>query len=109
LSQPPDVIDYTPVDLYCSGAKAIAQAYQRMRVIAVQRAMDMQHSIYETDEFVHLETGEVILSLGDIEKLVLHENFTPRSEILSVAQSLIDVLATDALAERVLKVGRTGL
>ena len=45
----------------------------------------------------------------DIDKLVLQEGFYPRTEILRVAEHTLDVLATDALAERVLKAGCTGL
>jgi hypothetical protein len=109
LAQPADVIEYTPIDLRCDGAKAIAQEYQRMRILAVQPAMDMQRSLYETAEWVHPETGETSILIRDVEKLVLQEGFWPRTEIFCIEERSLDVFAIDALAERVLKAGCTGL
>jgi hypothetical protein len=109
LAQPSDVIEYTPIDLRCDGAKAIAQEYQRMRILAVQPTMDMQRSLYESQEWVHPETGETSIWIREIEKLVLQEGFRPRTEIFCIEEHNLPVLATDALAERVLKAGCTGL
>jgi hypothetical protein len=109
LAQPADVIEYTPIDLRCDGTKAIAQGYQRMRILAVQPAMDMQRSLYESEEWVHSESGETSVWIREIEKLVLQEGFRPRTEIFCIEGRSLAVLATDALAERVLKAGCTGL
>jgi hypothetical protein len=109
LAQPADVIEYTPIDLRCDGAKAIAQEYQRMRILAVQPAMDMQRSLYESEEWVHSTSGETSIWIREIEKLVLQEGFRPQAEIFCIEGRSLAVLAIDALAERVLKAGCTGL
>ncbi len=109
LAQMPDVIDYTPIDLRCQDAKAVAQDYQRMRVIAQQPAMDMERSLYEADNEVDPDTGKTVRWIRDIEKIVLREDFEPRTEIFCMVEDPLNVLATDALAERVLKAGCTGL
>jgi hypothetical protein len=109
LAQPPKIIEYSPVDLRCGGTAAIAQEYQRMRIIACQPAMDLQRSFYDSEESIDLETGEVSVSVQSIDKMVLHAGFEPKTEIFRVAEDSLNVLATDALAHRVLQAGCTGL
>jgi hypothetical protein len=109
LAQAPDVIEYTPIDFRCRGAKALAQDYQLMRIIAVQPAMDMQRSLYEVEDWGDPISSETNCWVREIDKLVLREDFVPRTEIFCMAERTLDVLATDALAERALKAGCIGL
>lgn len=109
LAQPSDVVNYTPIDFRCQGTKALAQDYQRMRVIAVQPAMDMARSLYTADDEVDPASEDAARWVRNIDKIVLREDFVPRTEIFCMAERITDVLATDALAERVLKAGCTGL
>ncbi len=87
LAQPPDVIDYSPIEFRCTGAKALAQNYQRMRVLAVQSGMDLQQSQYDTFDWGDPETGISIVAIHWIDKLVLQEGFQPKTEIFYLAES----------------------
>ncbi|MEJ1976449.1 MAG: DUF1629 domain-containing protein [Acetobacteraceae bacterium] len=109
LAQPPDVIDYTPIDLRCDGAKALAQNYQRARIIAVQPGLDLQRSRYDTFEWGDPESGKRGVSITSVDKLVLQEGFKPQTEIFYLAEVPLCLLALDALAGRVLKANCTGL
>ena len=109
LAQPPDVIDYSPIDLYCTGAKALAQNYQRMRVIAVQPGMDLQRSQYDTFDWGDPDVGESDVAIHGIDKLILQEGFKPKTEILYLAEPTLCLLAQDSLAGRVLRANCTGL
>ncbi len=108
LAQPPDVIDYSPIDFRCTGAKAIAQNYQRMRVIAVQPGMDLQRSRYDVDPEDNVPPQEDLV-IRRIEKLVLQEGFQPKTEIFYLAEPPLCLLAQDSLAARVLQANCTGL
>ncbi len=107
LAQPPDVIDYSPIDFRCTGAKAIAQNYQRMRVIAVQPGMDLQRSCYDRDAQGDNPPPDRVF--GGIDKLVLQEGFQPKTEIFYLAEPTLYLFAVDRLAARVLEAGCTGL
>jgi hypothetical protein len=109
LAQPPDVIDYAPIEFRCTGAKAIAQNYQRMRILAVQPGMDLQRSRYDTFDWGDFETGEGDVRIHWIDKLVLQEGFQPKTEIFSLAEKTLCLLAQDPLAGRVLRANCTGL
>jgi hypothetical protein len=110
LAQPPELIQYFPVYLDCQGEAALAQNYKVARILAHQSAMDLQRSEYKFD----FRTGEdgktMFFHLGFVRKFVLHESFEPKYEVFRVDEApVVRILATDALAERVLKAGCTGV
>jgi hypothetical protein len=108
LAQSPDVIDYVPIELRTKSAKAIAQDYHWMRIIAFQPGLDLQRSRYDTFEFCDPETETVDSMIQGIEKLVLEEGFQPKTEFFNLAERTLCWLALDSLADRVLRANCTG-
>lgn len=109
LAQPPEVIDCSPIEFRCTGAKAIAQNYQRMRVIAMQPGMDLHRSEYDTFDWGDPEMGVSAVAIHGIDKLVLQEGFQPKTEVFYLTESTLCLLAQDSLAGRVLRANCTGI
>jgi hypothetical protein len=109
MAQPENVVQYLPVELITGGAEVRAQDYRLMRVMAIQSAMDLDRSDCRIREWTHRITGEIIRSPDNLRRVVLIEDLQPRTEIFRVAESPVDVLVVDALADRVLRAGCTGI
>jgi hypothetical protein len=71
--------------------------------------MDLVRSDCVLEEFTHRLTGERMTWPRNIRRFVLLDNLIPQTEIFRIAEIRSRILATDALAERVLRAGCTGL
>jgi hypothetical protein len=80
-----------------------------MRVIAKQQAMDFQRSDYRKEEYINRITGEVEIWPAFIRRFVLLEGLKPATEIFRIHESPTNILVTDALTERILRAGCTGM
>jgi hypothetical protein len=110
LAQPPDVIQLLPMKLICDGEAALAKNYRVIRILAHQPAMDLLRSEYSFSSDKGLDSNTIFFGLGFVEKFVLLPGFKPETEIFRVEENpVIRILATDALAERVLKAKCTGI
>lgn len=57
LAQPPEVVEFIPVELVAGSAGARAKEYALMRVLAWDDVMDMEHSDYTPSEGIDPVTG----------------------------------------------------
>ncbi|HEY2133196.1 MAG TPA: DUF1629 domain-containing protein, partial [Acetobacteraceae bacterium] len=109
LAQPDHVIQFAPAELIQGGPEVQAQDYKLMRVIAKQQAMDLKQSDYRKEEHVNRITGEIEIWPRFMRRFVVLENLKPATEIFRIKESTTNILVTDALAERVLRAGCTGM
>ena len=109
LAQPVDVIQFLPFDLVRASVAARAQDYRWMRVLPRQPAMDIARSDCEVADYVDGLTGKPGKYLREIDRFALLEGVVPLTEIFRLDESPSYILATDALAGRVLRAGCTGI
>ena len=109
LDQPEHVVQFAPVDFIGGGARARAQEYRRLRVLACQPAMDMQHSDYVPTDGCDPVTGKPRPEALYVRRYALLENLQPKTGIFRIDLTPGDVMVTDAVAEQVLRAGCTGV
>lgn len=109
LAQPPEIIQFLPIELIAGGEAVRAQNYMRMHILAQQPAMDIARSDCELKEVTHRVTGEIVRSVVWIDRFVSLDGLEPRTEIFHPEEAGSNILVTDALAARVLAAGCTGL
>jgi hypothetical protein len=109
LAQPDSVIQFVPVELVAGSAKAHAQDYCFMRVLACQPAMDMQRSDYAWEDGTDHRTGQPRRSVTYLRRFIFAPDFRPHTEVCRVEEIFGMVLVTDAVALRALRAGCTGV
>lgn len=109
LSLPENVAQYIPVELLSGGPEVWAQEYCWMNILACYPAIDLQRSVCKIKERTRFTTGETYRVAGSYERMVIRDDITPGAELFRVAEDLTTVLASDALAERVMRSGCTGI
>ncbi len=109
IGQPGDVVQYHPIELRSSGRDVRAQDYCLINILACHPAIDMQPASYEMDEGTNCATGEKFRYIDSYKQLVVRDDISPTAELFRVAEDLNTVLASDALAERVMRAGCTGM
>ena len=109
LAQPEDVVQFLPFNLVQAGAAARAQDYCWMRVVVHQEALDIDRCDCRITMRTHAITGKPRRSLSNIKLLALRQDLTPRTGIFRLEESPTYIYATDAVAERVLRAGCTGM
>jgi len=109
LAQPKDIVQYWPIDLMTGGPEVVAQDYRWMNVLACQPAVDLKRSKYVVEEGVRQSTGETFRYIRFYDQMVLRDDLGLTPEIFRVAEDLITILVTDALAERIQRAGCTGI
>lgn len=109
LAQPDHVVQFAPVEIIAGGEEVRAQDYRVLRVLARQKAMDLDRSECELEDWVNRITGIPQKVPRFIERFVLLDDLQPRTEMFRVDESSSHVLVADAVAERVLRAGCTGL
>jgi len=109
LAQPAEIIQFLPFDLVRASTAARAQDYRWMRVLPRQPAMDIARSDCEVADYVDGLTGKPGKYLRRIDRFALLDGFVPHTEIFRLDESPAFILATDALAGRVLRAGCTGI
>lgn len=108
LAQPDSVIQYHPIELLSGSAEVRAQDYRWMNILACVPAIDMQASQYTIEEATTYDTGEVFRFIWSYDRMVIRDDIAPAAELFRVAEDFGTVLASDALAERVMRAGCTG-
>jgi hypothetical protein len=109
FAQPEPAVQYWPVDLLSGGPEARAQKYGWMNILACQPAVDISRSVCTIVEDKNYRTGETFRHIWPYEQMVLRDDLGLTPEVFRVAEDLITILATDALAERVQRAGCTGI
>jgi len=109
LAQPEDTVQYWPIDLMTGGSEVRAQDYRWMNVLAAHPAVDLERSKYVAKESVQQSSGETFRYIRFYDQMVLRDDLGPTPEIFRVAEDLITVLVTDALAEHIQRAGCTGM
>ena len=109
LAQPEHVVQFTPVDILAGGEEVRAQDYRMLRVLARQKAMDLDRSDCDLEDWVNRLTGVPQRVPSFINRFVLLDDLQPRTEIFRVDESSSYVLVADAVAERVLRAGCSGM
>ena len=109
LAQPPDVVQYVPIELAAGGPSVIAQDFKWMRVLVDHPAMDREQSKYSTLEGDDAPKKSPPKRAMMIEKFVFIPDFRAPCEIFSVQEAMLTWVASDALAERVLRAKCTGI
>lgn len=112
LAQPAEVVDFVPAVLIEGGEEARVQDYALMRVRAVQPAMDLHLSVCDVREALGMN-GEplhrAVARRPMSSRMVLREDLRPRTDLFRIDEDRVTILATDALALRVLAAGLTGV
>ena len=103
-------MQFAPLEIVAGGEEVRAQDYRVLRVLANQKAMDLDRSECEIEERVNPITGQLerVPALFT-DRFVLLEDLQPRTEIFRLDESPSHVLVADAVAERVLRAGCTGM
>ena len=109
LALPQDVVQFLPIEVISGGNQARSQDYRKMHVLAQQPALDLERSGCVMKEARSVVTGETFLLIDSMERMVLLEGLQPNSDVFLVDEAQSLVLATDALAARVLQSGCTGM
>jgi hypothetical protein len=109
LDQPEHVVQFAPVDLISGNARARAQDYRSLRVLAWQPAMDLQRSEYEPTDGCDPVTGQPRSEAVYVLRYALLKNLQPQTGIFRVDQTPGAVMVADAVAERMLRAGCTGV
>ena len=109
LAQPPNVVQYWPVELIEASEAAWKQDYLMLRVLAWQSAMDMSRSIYKQEEITNRRTGEKLTAIHWIDRFVPLPGLNAQSAIFRSLENGLSILVTDALAERVMQAGCEGV
>lgn len=106
---PDGIAQYIPIELLSGGPEVRAQEYQWMNLLACYPAIDLQRSSYTMSKDLTYATGEKFEFIDSYERMVIRDDIAPSAELFRVAEDLTTVLASDALAERVLRAGCTGI
>ncbi len=108
LALPPGDVQYFPIELVAGGAKAIAQEYRLFRPLRHQPAMDGPRSKF--DAYGALLSGPP--PIGErwfLRTLAIRADLVPCADLFWVDEAPVTLLATDALARRVIKARCTGI
>jgi hypothetical protein len=109
LAQPEHAVQFVPVELISGGPEIVAQDYQLFRVMAHQPALDLDRSDCEIEEFTTRRTREQIKILRNVKQYALRDDLHPQTEIFRADENPSIILVADAVAERVLRAGCTGM
>ena len=109
LAQPPSVVQYVPVTVNSPDPLVMAMEYQLMRVLAGQKAIDLDRSDCEIHVIEDRFVGGTVRSVGWADHLVMLENLVPQTELFHATEQSLNIYATDRLAERVMQAGVLGV
>jgi hypothetical protein len=109
LNQPEHVLQFAPVELLSGGPDVVAQDYRLLRILAHQPALDLERSDCKVKYYPHCRTGEPVRIISQINRYVLLDELQPPAEIFRMDEHPNTILVTDALAQRVLQAGCTGM
>jgi hypothetical protein len=109
LAQPEYVVQFAPVDLIGGNARARAQEYRRMRVLACEPVMDMERSEYQPVGDMLPTPGLSAPQALYVWRYALLENLQPRTGIFRIDRTSGDLMVTDAVARQMLRAGCTGV
>ena len=109
LAQPASVVQYVPVTVNSPDSLVMAMDYQIMRVLAGQKAIDLDLSECEVHAIEDRFVGGTVRSVGWADHLVMLENLVPQTELFHAAEQSLNIYATDRLAERVMQAGVLGV
>ena len=106
---PAGLVQYIPINLTDGGPEVRANNYRWMNLLACRPAIDLQRSIYKVRERTRHPTGETYWHIGAYERMVIRDDIAPSAELFRAAEDLVTVLASDFLAERVMRAVCTGI
>ena len=110
LALPERIVQYWPVELLAGTVEAEAQDYRWMRVLPVRLAMDWARSVCKFSIMKGRNTGHRLLIATRVKRFAVKPGLRPAAELFWAAENCgPGPLATDALAERVLRAGCTGV
>ena len=110
LALPEHVVQYWPIELLAGTVEAEAQDYRWMRVLLTQHVMDWARSVCRMTSITNVVTGRRSLSPRSVTRFAVRPGLCPVAELLRAVEVWgYGALATDALAERVLRAGCTGV
>lgn len=108
LAQPPETVEYIPVDLVAGSQGAWVKDYALMHVLAWDDVMDLARSDYTPTEGVDPATGQSRPEAAHLWQVALRPDARPRHEVFNLDRTLGTIFVTDAVAERVLRARCTG-
>ena len=111
LALPERVVQYWPVELLAGTVEAEAQDYRWMRVLPVRLAMDWARSVCKFRIMTGRNTGHrLLITTKRPKRFAVKPGLRPAAELFWAAEDCgPGPLATDALAERVLRAGCAGV
>ncbi len=109
MALPDDVAQFLPVRNVSRPPRARAARYSLLHVRAFARAVDGERSDCHVDRVVSAKTGAELVRLKGLTAMRFLPGFVPSADLFREATAPTFLLATDALAERVLDAGCTGV
>ena len=109
LAQPDDVVQYLPVDASESRPNVQAQDYRVMRLLRRQTVVDLAASEVEFDEILADDPTQPPRRFPWFTTRIILADASPRYEIFTDTVDVGTWYCTDALAQRVLEQGCTGV
>lgn len=109
MDLPDGAAQFVPVENVSRPPRARAARYSLLRVLAQARAIDGERSDCHVDRPVSVKTGAEVLRLAGVTAIRLLSGFEPPADLFREIAAPTIVFATDALAERVIAAGCTGV
>lgn len=109
MGLPDGAAQFLPVRNVSRPPRARAARYSFLHVRAFARAVDGHRSDCHVDHPRSAKTGAEVLSIGGLTAIRLLPGFEPPADLFREAAAPTILLATDALAQRVLDAGCTGV
>ena len=104
----PDVVEYGRISLASGGPQSVAQDYRILRVLSSQPVMDLERSTYARRSHTRRD-GRTFHWIADVDAYVPRADLVPETDIFWDRVFLVTLIAVDALAERVMQAGCTGI
>ena len=109
MALPDDAVDYRPAVIEGGSHQARDQDYALMYVRAFAAAIDLETSDLGWRQVISHKTGNPVISVSGISQIRVRPDLDVPADLFTDANATIVLLATDALAERVMAAGCTGV
>ena len=109
MALPDRAVDYRPAVIEEGSRQAHDQDYALMYVRAFAAAIDLETSDLGWRRIISHKTGNPVISVSGISQIRVRPDLDVPADLFKDANATIVLLATDALAERVMAAGCTGV
>jgi hypothetical protein len=105
---PSDTAQILPLHIRSAGAAAQAQRYAMLRVLTAKKVMDLKLSRFTRSSFRRSD-GRLLRWIAAIDEFVPRADLVAEHDLFWDSENVCTLIATDQLAERVMRSGCTGV